>query len=202
MHIALKSIKKLFQNPPKIIKNLHQIASKSILQRLLWAPLMRPLAPFLQGCPNRPKTRKQVEKGTCSTSPGWPFWESKLQEKVNWSNFQCFFEVRFQGSFFLWFYLILVIKMEVFLEGSTCLKCSKSWVDLSFQVFYTRSFFDASEHPNRLTLGGNFTTNLTPSGHQMWTLEGWKIGQKKSWKQFTRRDPGATGTEPLAPLKT
>ena len=46
MHIALKIIKKLFQNPPKIIKNLHQIASKSILQRLLWAPLMRPLASF------------------------------------------------------------------------------------------------------------------------------------------------------------
>ena len=32
---------------------------------------------------------------------GDPFWESKLQEKVHSSNFECFFEVRFQGSFFL-----------------------------------------------------------------------------------------------------
>ena len=88
MHIALKSIKKLFQNPPKIIKNLHQIASKSNLQRLLWAPLMRPLAPFWGGgTPGVPKSAQDSKNGGKSDllDPplGDPFWESKLEENVN-----------------------------------------------------------------------------------------------------------------------
>ena len=88
MHIALKIIKKLFQNPPKIIKNLHQIASKSILQRLLWAPLMKPLAPFwgweAPGVPKSAQDSKTSGKRDLLDPPlGDPFWESKLQEKVN-----------------------------------------------------------------------------------------------------------------------
>ena len=91
MHIALKIIKKLFQNPPKIIKNLNQIASKSILQRPsepLWAPLMRPLAPFLGvGTPGVPKSAQDSKtsgkRDLLDPPLGDPFWESKLQEKVN-----------------------------------------------------------------------------------------------------------------------
>ena len=75
MHIALKIIKKLFQNLPKIIKNLHQIASKSILQRLLWAPLMRPLAPFGGGGDPRgaqigPRLENTWKKGLARPPPG------------------------------------------------------------------------------------------------------------------------------------
>ena len=73
MHIALKIIKRLFQNPPKIIKNLHQIASKSILQRLLWAPLMRPLAPFGGGDPRGaqigPRLENKWKKGLARPPP-------------------------------------------------------------------------------------------------------------------------------------
>ena len=120
MHIALKSIKKLFQNLPKIIKNLHQIASKSIFQRPsepLWAPLMRPLAPFWgEGDPRgaqigpsigekwshdealgtilTPGVPKSAQVSTTSGKRdlldpplGDPFWESKLQEKVNLFSF-------------------------------------------------------------------------------------------------------------------
>ena len=88
MHIALKIIKKLFQNPPKIITNLYQIASKSILQRLLWAPLMKPLAPFWGGDPRGaqigPRFAKTSGKRDLLDPPlGDPFWESKLKEKVN-----------------------------------------------------------------------------------------------------------------------
>ena len=78
MHIALKIIKKLFQNPPKIIKNLHQIASKSILQRPsepLWAPLMRPLAPFWgegdpRGAQIGPRLENKWKKGLARPPPG------------------------------------------------------------------------------------------------------------------------------------
>ena len=88
MHIALKIIKKLFQNPPKIIKNLHQLTSKSILQRLLWAPLMRPLAPFggggTPGVPKSAQDSKTSGKSDLLDPPlGDPFWDSKLQEKSN-----------------------------------------------------------------------------------------------------------------------
>ena len=59
-------------------------------------------------------------------------------------------------------------------------------------------FFDASEHPTRLTFGGQFGTNLAPSGHQRWILEGWKMGHKKNMK---KGHAGENGSDPLAPLK-
>ena len=56
-------------------------------------------------------------------------------------------------------------------------------MDLSFRVFYTRSFFHTPENPPRLILWGHFGTKFAPSRHQKQILEGEKrIPTKKTNK--------------------